>query len=62
MEKVLKNLGIAMIILGALLMILATTVTAMSDLLDQNCYTVGSLVLIVAGLIVHIVANKLIVD
>lgn len=62
MEKVLKNLGIAMIILGALLMILATTVTAMSDMLDQNFYTVGSLILIVAGLIVHIVANKLIVD
>ncbi|MCM1311469.1 MAG: hypothetical protein NC206_06735 [Bacteroides sp.] len=62
MEKVLKNLGIAMIILGALLMILATTVTAMSDMLDQNLYTGGSLVLIILGLIVHIVANKLIVE
>lgn len=62
MEKVLKNLGIAMIILGALLMILATTVTAMSDLLDQNLYTSGSLVLIIVGLIVHIVANKMIID
>ncbi|MBO5025075.1 MAG: hypothetical protein J6C86_02905 [Bacteroidaceae bacterium] len=62
MEKVLKNLGIAMIILGALLMILATTVTAMSDMLDQNLYTSGSLVLIIVGLIVHIVANKMIVD
>lgn len=62
MEKVLKNLGIAMIILGALLIILATTVTAMSDMLDQNLYTSGSLVLIIVGLIVHIVANKMIVD
>ncbi len=62
MGKVLKNLGIAMIILGALLMILATTITAMGDMLDQNWYTCGSLVLIVVGLIVHIMANKMIVD
>lgn len=54
----LKNLGIILVVLGALLAILGTIIPAMSDLLDQNWYTVGSAVLVVIGLLCHIFLNK----
>lgn len=54
--------GIAIIILGSILLIAATFIPAMADLLDQNFYTAGSAILIVAGLITHIVINKKIVE
>lgn len=53
----MKNLGIILIILGAVLLVL-TVLPFMADLADQNWYTVGSLVLIIAGLITHIAINK----
>ena len=53
----MKNLGIILIILGAILLVL-TVVPAMADLADQNWYTVGSLILIISGLIAHIFINK----
>ena len=53
-----KNLGILLIIIGALLQIIATFVPAMGDLLDQNLYTAGAAVLIIAGLLLHIFINK----
>lgn len=58
MNKYLKLLGIALIILGAVLLILPMVVVAMSDLADQNWYTMGNLALIIIGLITHIVLNK----
>ncbi len=54
----MKNLGIILIILGALAQILCAVVPAMGDLADQNPYTWGALGLIVVGLILHIVLNK----
>ncbi len=55
----LKNyVGAIMVLLGAVLMILATFIPAMADLCDQNWYTMGSLVLIILGIIVHVVINK----
>ena len=53
----MKNLGLILIIIGAILLVL-TVVPVMADLADQNWYTVGSLVLIIAGLIAHIIINK----
>ena len=53
-----RNIGIILIILGALLQILCATVPFMADLADQNWYTWGSVVLIVAGLLTHIFVNK----
>ena len=53
-----KNLGILLVIIGALLQIIATFVPAMGDLLDQNVYTAGAVVLIIAGLLLHIFINK----
>ena len=58
MNKYLKFLGIALIILGAILLILPMIITPMADLVDHNWYTVGNLVLIIIGLISHIVLNK----
>lgn len=54
----MKNLGIILIIIGAILLVLTTVLPFMADLADQNWYTIGSLVLIIAGLICHIVINK----
>ena len=53
-----KNLGILLIVLGALLLILCAFVPFMGDLADQNWYTWGSMLLIVAGLLTHIFMNK----
>ncbi len=53
----MKNLGLILIVLGALLLVL-TVVPFMADMADQNWYTIGSLVLIIVGLIAHIVINK----
>ena len=59
MGKDIKNyLGAILALVGAVLMILATFVPAMADLCDQNWYTVGSLVLIIGGIIAHVVINK----
>ena len=58
MEKVLKHLGLALIILGALLLILPMLVSAMADLVDYNWSTVGNIALIIIGLILHILMNK----
>lgn len=58
----MKHLGVILIILGALLLILCAAVPALSDLADNNIYTVGSLVLIIVGLIAHIVLNKIYID
>ena len=54
----MKNLGLILIIVGALLLVLCALVPFMSDLADQNWYTWGSVFLIVAGLITHIIVNK----
>jgi len=56
----MKNLGIILIIVGALLLVLcaAIPVPAIQDLADQNWYTIGSFVLIIIGLLAHIFLNK----
>lgn len=54
----MKNLGIILIVVGALLQILCALVPFMADLADQNWYTWGAVLLIIAGLITHIVVNK----
>ena len=58
MNKYLKFLGIALIILGAILLVLPMIVIPMADLADHNWYTVGNLGLIIVGLISHITINK----
>ncbi len=58
MEKVLKNLGLALVILGAVLLSLTMLVPAMADLADENWYTFGSMIMIVVGLLAHINFNK----
>ncbi len=57
-KNILNYVGVIMVLLGALLMILAMFVAPMYDLCDQNWYTTGSLVLILAGIIAHVVINK----
>ena len=55
----MKNLGIILIIVGALLLIASALVPGLGDLADQNWYTWGSvIVLIIGGLITHIIVNK----
>jgi hypothetical protein len=50
--------GAIMALVGAVLLILATFVPALSDMCDQNWYTFGSFILIILGLIAHVVVNK----
>ena len=58
-----KNIGILLIVLGALLLIISALVPGCGDLADQNWYTWGSfIVLIVGGLITHIIVNKKLED
>lgn len=54
----MKNLGIILIIIGAIAQVLCATVPAMGDLADQNLYTWGAFILILVGLGIHIAANK----
>jgi len=63
----MKNLGLFAIMLGAILMIVGMLgdplgVDALSDLCDFNAYTLGALLLIIAGFIGHIILNKRFVD
>ena len=57
-KNILNYVGVIMVLLGAVLMILAMFVAPMADLSDQNWYTVGSLVLIILGIIAHVCINK----
>lgn len=52
----MKNLGVSLIIFGAFLLILGAFV--LTDMIDYNWYTWGSVVLIIAGLVLHIVIGK----
>jgi uncharacterized membrane protein len=63
----MKNLGIILIIVGAVMMIAGMLgdplgIGFLSDLCDFNAYTLGAFFLCVIGLISHIVINKRIVD
>lgn len=49
-----QYLGILIIVLGALLLI----VSYFADMVDYNIWNVGSLFLIIIGIIVHIVQTK----
>ena len=49
-----QNLGIILIVLGALLLILSY----FADLMDYNFYNIGALVIIIAGIVMHIVITK----
>lgn len=57
-KNILNYVGVIMVLLGAVLMILAMFVAPMSDLSDQNWYTVGSLSLIILGIVAHVCINK----
>ncbi|MBR4187569.1 MAG: hypothetical protein IKO60_01675 [Bacteroidaceae bacterium] len=49
-----QNIGIILIVLGALLLI----VSYFADLVDYNFYNIGALVLIIAGIVAHIYVTK----
>lgn len=57
-KNILNYVGVIMVLVGAVLMILAMFVAPMGDLCDQNWYTLGSLILIILGIIAHVVINK----
>lgn len=55
----IKNyIGIALVIFGAVLLILGMLVPSFRDALDYNLYTVGSLVIIIGGVVYHVIYNK----
>jgi len=58
----MKNLGIILIVLGSLALIACAFLPFAFDLADQNPYTWGSVFLIIAGLITHIIVNKKVTD
>ena len=49
-----QNLGIILIVLGALLLI----ISYFADLMDYNFYNIGALVIIIACIVMHIVITK----
>ncbi len=49
-----KNLGVCLIVLGALLLIISYFV----DFKDYNWYNVSALIIIIAGLLTHIYVTK----
>jgi len=53
-----KNIGVLLVLLGAILLILPTIIPAMVDALDENPYTIAGVALIIIGLIAHILLNK----
>jgi hypothetical protein len=59
MTALLKNLGVLIIVIAALLLILASlNVAGLGEMLDQNLYTWGCVGALVVGLILHIWMNK----
>lgn len=55
----IKNyIGIIAVLVGAVLLVLGMLVPPMRELLDQNLYTVGSIVIVIAGIIYHVIYNK----
>lgn len=58
----MKNLGLILIIVGAVLLILCSLVPALNDMADQNWYTGGSAALIIIGLLLHIFLKKVYAD
>lgn len=59
MEGLLKNLGVILIVLGAVGLIASYYVGSLSS---ENSFTAGMLAVIIAGLVLHIVLNKKFVD
>ncbi|MBQ2507460.1 MAG: hypothetical protein II530_03125 [Bacteroidaceae bacterium] len=59
MEGFLKNLGIILIVLGAIGLIVSFYVGGLSSI---NGFTAGMLLLMVVGLVLHIIMNKKYVD
>lgn len=49
-----QNLGIILIVLGALMLI----ISYFCDLVDYNLYNIGALLVIIAGIVSHIVITK----
>lgn len=49
-----KNLGIILIVLGALMLI----ISYFADFVDYNFYNIGALLLIIVGIVTHIVMTK----
>jgi len=54
----LKNIGIILAIIGAVMLILPAVVSSCSSLVDYNIYTVTATVLVVAGIVLHITMHK----
>jgi hypothetical protein len=50
-----QNLGIIIIVLGALMLIFSYYPF---DLVDYNFYNIGAFIIIVAGIVTHIVVTK----
>lgn len=53
-----KNIGIILVIIGAVMLILPAVVSSCSSFVDYNAYTVAAAVLVVGGIILHIILHK----
>lgn len=49
-----QNLGIILIVFGALMLI----ISYFADFVDYNFYNIGALLLIIVGIVTHIVMTK----
>ena len=55
-KEFLINLGVLLIVVGAVLLALGAFV--FKDMVDYNWYTCGSFILMIIGLVAHILINK----
>lgn len=54
----MKNIGTIMALIGAIMLILPTLVSSLSELVDYNTYTIVASLFVVGGIIAHIILNK----
>lgn len=54
----MKNIGLLLTLIGAVMLIVPTVINSCSTLVDYNAYTVSAAALVVIGILVHIILNK----
>lgn len=54
----MKNIGLLITLIGAVMLIVPTVVSSCSTFVDYNAYTVSAAALVVIGILAHIILNK----
>jgi len=55
----MKNIGLILTFIGAVMLIVPTVVPSCSTFVDYNAYTITAAGLVLVGIIAHIILNKI---